>query len=228
MHNINFENFANSIEGFTFFMFEDYFEFSKNVNSVKYVFGGNLRQYQHNVICDHLNAGISFEELESFLTPILINSGIFGKHTNAEEQWTLKVSNNHLLGKSKIYLEDYKGFSINESNINEFQRKVVNTYNNSIKLFFSEWKNISDFVVPVENLQISQCTDIFGDGGIFKKAYILRKFNKEKSYNFLDLVLKNFETAKKNNPEEILFDRYYNATILMKEELSRVFNDRIL
>ncbi|MEL6561583.1 MAG: hypothetical protein AAFQ94_25570 [Bacteroidota bacterium] len=224
MNNLKFENFSNALGEFQLSMKSDYFEFSKRIDSIRYIFGGSFKIDRNKLICNQFNAGICFEELEDFIIPTLVEAQVLGKSAIAKEQWTVKISKNHLLGKSKFDLAVYDEIEYDKSKISEFQSKIEEAFEGKVQLFFSEWTSIRELQDPFQKLNINECTNVLGDAGIFKKLYVLRKYNRERYDIFFDFLINNFLEASKNDPYEVLFKRYNHAVNLLGKKLESTFN----
>jgi len=211
---------ASLIEGFDLKFNSDGFEFSRKVGSVVYFYGGNLRAMPSKLVCDHLNAGISFIEVEEFLTPILIESDILGKSTKGSEQWTIDISRNELLGKSKYNLLDLFHFEITtHGEIIELKSRIKKYFSLTVSKFFNEWTSLMDFKDSLEKLNSREIAIAFGTGGIFKKAVIFDMINHKNYCKYMDQIIDNLQAAKEANLKEVQYFRFYKAAKLVKERL---------
>lgn len=208
-------------DGFELDFEKDGFSYISKNREVVYQFGGNFRSGTDIVYCDHLNAGLRFVALEEIITPILVEAQVLGPKTNASEQWTLGISQNHLLGRNKYsYGADLNIQIRTHEDIEKFIGQLTIFYNNAAAPFFSDWSSLMDFKDLLEDINPRETTQIFGTGGIFKKAVIYKMVN-HKNYNeYIDRIIQNLLAAKESNPEEVQYQRFYSAALLTKERLA--------
>lgn len=210
-------------DGFKLDFEKDGFSFISNNREVVYQFGGNFRTGTDIVYCDHLNAGLRFVALEEIITPILVETQILGPKTNATEQWTLSIFQNHLLRRNKYnYGTDLNIHIKTHEDLEKFIEQLKIFYNNSAKPFFTDWSSLVDFKDLIENLTPRETAQIFGSGGIFKKAVIYKMVNHKIYDEYIDKTIQNLLAAKESNPEEIQYQRFYRAALLTKERLASI------
>lgn len=172
------------------------------------------------IYCDYFNAGLRFNQVEEFLTPILVEVHILGPNAKAKSRWTLGIKNNGLFGTSDNSLEGEVDLELRSNNdIQSFTSAVNNYYTNAADPFFSDWSSLMDFKDLLEELNPKETAQIFGTGGIFKKAVIYKMVNHKIYDEYIDTTIQNIFSAKESNPQEIQYQRFYRAAILTKENL---------
>jgi hypothetical protein len=209
------------IDGFFLDVHKEGFSFTRAEGDVTYQFGGNFRFGTDVIYCDYFNAGLRFNQVEEFLTPILVESDILGSNAEAKSRWTLGIKNNSLFGKSDNSLQGKVDLEIRTNNdIQSFASAIINYYTNAADPFFSDWSSLMDFKDLLDDLNPRETAQIFGTGGIFKKAVIYKMVNHKVYNEYIDKTIQNLLAAKESNPEEVQYQRFYRAALLTKEKLA--------
>ncbi len=215
------DRLSSLIKGFRLEVHEQGFSFTADNGEVVNQFGGNFRSGVDVVYCDYLNGGVRFAAVEELITPILVEAQILGPSATASMRWTVSLSKNHLLGRSRFSDDRNLNIQVRKaSDIDALEARVKAFYFSEARIFFDFWRDISDFEAVLDGLPPRAVAQALGTGGIFKKAVIYHLI-KHKDYNmYMNTTLQNLLSARESNPEEIEYQRFYRAAELTKDKLA--------
>ncbi|PZX20599.1 hypothetical protein LX69_00019 [Breznakibacter xylanolyticus] len=176
---------------------------------------------------EHLGARISFLPLESIVSPILVSNGLMGDSILEELPATISFSTaNDFLVADKDALTTFASERLpivieNETDIDNFIQAHIDFYFQFIEPFFNRWCDIRDLLPLIENMETSKAFDFFGTGAVFKLLTIWKLCNHPKVSFEIERWENNFLQMRKNDPTEIQYERYYNASNQLSEVLSK-------
>lgn len=160
---------------------------------------------------------ISFPELEQILSGILKNHHLIGSSSKPEEVLdSFQIENNlkNSLPEEGIEIKSDK-------DNNHLMDLFYKFYKEDALPFFDKWNSLFDLYSYIKGLPEDRkiLSEVLGQFYQFKKAIIYRLCNDHSALEYINTYYKRRKDILENYPEEIVAERYYNASKELKEVL---------